>query len=192
MHQCAWFSSNPKEWHVQAMLCIGRYLHATKDKGIVYKHRSHSFDLWCDADFRGNWSPETAHIDLTTAKSRKSFVITFARCPIAWTSKLQTVVALSTTEAEFTALNEGLRSTRPLMGSITEFQDKEAAHVIMSAQNTLWVFEDNNGTLELARTPKFRPKMIHINIKYWCGLRQEAQQRDPASEHQGPTSRNLH
>jgi len=34
--------------------------------------------------------------------------------------------------------------------------------------------------------------MIHINIKYWCGLRQEAQQRDPASEHQGPTSRNLH
>ena len=32
----------------------------------------------------------------------------------------------------------------------------------MSAQNTLWVFEDNNGTLELARTPKFRPRMKHI------------------------------
>jgi len=29
------------------------------------------------------------------------------------------------------------------------------------------VFEDNNGALELARTPKFRPRTKHINIKYW-------------------------
>jgi len=66
------------------MLHIGRYLHATKDKGIVYWIRVQSFYLWCDVDFSGNWSPETAHIDLSTAKSKNGFVITFAWCPIAW------------------------------------------------------------------------------------------------------------
>ena len=29
------------------------------------------------------------------------------------------------------------------------------------------VFEDNNGALELAKMPKFRPRTKHINIKYW-------------------------
>ena len=28
------------------------------------------------------------------------------------------------------------------------------------------VFEDNSGALELARTPKMRPRTKHINIKY--------------------------
>jgi len=32
VHQCARFTANPKESHVLAMLRIGRYLHATKDK----------------------------------------------------------------------------------------------------------------------------------------------------------------
>jgi len=29
------------------------------------------------------------------------------------------------------------------------------------------VFEDNNEALELAKTPKYRPRTKHINIKYW-------------------------
>jgi hypothetical protein len=28
------------------------------------------------------------------------------------------------------------------------------------------VFEDNEGALEMARSPKFRPRAKHINIKY--------------------------
>jgi len=39
---------------VQAMLRIGRYLHDTKDKGLIYKPQAQSFDLWCDADFTVN------------------------------------------------------------------------------------------------------------------------------------------
>jgi len=52
VHQCACFAVNPKECHVQAMLHIDRYLHAT--------NKPQSFDLWCNADFSRNWSPETA------------------------------------------------------------------------------------------------------------------------------------
>jgi len=124
MHQSTRFVSDPEECHIQAMLCIGRYLHATKENGLIYRPRAQSFDFWCDADFRGNWSPVTAHDDSSTAKSRTGFVITFAGCLIAWTIKLQTEVALSTMEAEFIVLSKGLRSYIPLMGLITELQDK--------------------------------------------------------------------
>ena len=37
VHQCTCFDVNTKECHVQAMVFIGRYLHATKNKGIVYR-----------------------------------------------------------------------------------------------------------------------------------------------------------
>ena len=71
------------------MLHIGKYLHTTKDKVIIYKPKSQSFDLWSDTDFSGNRSPETAHVDSSTAKSRTGFVITFSGCPIEWTSSFK-------------------------------------------------------------------------------------------------------
>ena len=37
--------------------------------------------------------------------SRTGFVISYAGCPIYWASKLQTEIALSTTEAEYMALS---------------------------------------------------------------------------------------
>jgi len=116
VHQCAQFESDPKECDIQAILCIGRYLHATKEKGLIYRPRAQSFDLWWGADFSGNWLPETAHVDSSTLKLRTGFLIMFAGCPIAWSSKLKTEVAFSTMEAEFIALSEVLHSTIPLMG----------------------------------------------------------------------------
>jgi len=70
-------------------------------------------------------------------------------------------VVLSTTEAEFIALSKCLRSIIPLIGLVKEFE-------ILSCQPKIHcrVFEDN-GALDLARTPKFQPRTKQINIKYW-------------------------
>jgi len=95
VHQCSRFAANPKESHILAMLRIGRYLHANKEKGIIYSPQAQLFDLWCDADFSGNWSAESAYNDSSTAKSCTGYLITFTGCPIACTSKLQTEIALS-------------------------------------------------------------------------------------------------
>ena len=167
VHQCARFAADPKESHVQAMLRIGRYLHATREKGLIYNPQAQSFDVWCDADFSGNWMTEAAHNDSSTAKSRTGYLITFANCPIAWTSKLQTEIALSTTEAEFIALSEGLRSTIPLIGLVTEFREKGVPMILCKPKIHCRVFEDNNGAIELAQCQKYRPRTKHINIKYW-------------------------
>jgi len=53
------------------MLRIGRYIHATKEKGLIYHPQVQSFDLWCDANFSGIGllgQPTTIHLKLNCVK----------------------------------------------------------------------------------------------------------------------------
>ena len=108
VHQCARFASDPRASHAEAVKRIGRYLMGTKDKGVILDPKVNSFECYVDADFCGNWNPETASDDPATAKSRTGYVIKYAGCPVIWQSKLQTEVTLSTTEAEYVALSAAL------------------------------------------------------------------------------------
>ena len=47
----------------------------------------------------------------------------YAGCPIVWKSQLQTEVALSTTEAEYTGLSYALREAIPLMQLLEEMKE---------------------------------------------------------------------
>ncbi len=86
VHQCAQFSADPKESHTSAVKRIGKYLLATKDKGLILNPREHYFECWVDADFLGQYVKGTEDMDLDamTAKSRTGFIITYAGCPITW------------------------------------------------------------------------------------------------------------
>jgi hypothetical protein len=91
-------------------------------------------------------------------------VITYAGCPVLCASRLQTEIALSPTESEYIALSQSLREVIPLMVNdlnTAGFQiPGETPKVCCRA------FEDNSGALEMARTPKMRPRTKHLNIKY--------------------------
>ena len=50
-------------------------------------------------------------------------VIFYANCPIIWQSKLQTTIALSTTEAEYVALSTAMRDVIYFMNLIDEMKD---------------------------------------------------------------------
>ena len=55
-HQCARFSSDPRESHGKAVKWLGRYLAETKDRCMILKpDLEHSFDCYVDADFCGGW-----------------------------------------------------------------------------------------------------------------------------------------
>jgi hypothetical protein len=94
VHQCARFCADPRDSHGKAVKWLGRYLKATKDRGIRFKPNRDTFDCYVDADFSGNWYPDDAAWDVDTARSRTGFVILYAGCPILWTSKLQSEIAL--------------------------------------------------------------------------------------------------
>ena len=58
VHQCARFSSDPKQQHGDAIKWLCRYLAGTKDKGLILKpDNSASFQVYVDSDFAGNWIP---------------------------------------------------------------------------------------------------------------------------------------
>jgi len=166
-HQIARFSQDPKRSHGEAVIWLCKYLRETRKDGLILDPRiDKSLEVYADADFAGNWNKATAASDASTAKSRSGFVITFAGCPILWSSKLQTQIALSTTEAEYISLSESLRSAIPLMHILDEI--KSQGHNIVSQTPSVHckAFEDNSGALELARVPKLRPRTKHINLIY--------------------------
>ena len=99
-------------------------------------------------------------------KVKNGYILTFAGCPVLWASKLQTQIALSTTDAEYIALSQSLRATIQVMELLKEL--KREGFSTYSSSPTVYckAFEDNSGALELARTPKMRPRTKHINLVY--------------------------
>ncbi len=166
-HQIAKYSSDPREPHGEAILYPVWYLKKTPDIGIRFKpNHEKGFECYCDADFSGNWNKQFAHVDPSTSKSRSGWIVFYAGCPVCWASKLQSQVALSTTEAEYIAMSQALRDVIPVMNLIQEMREKGFQVICTLPSIYCKVFEDNSGALELARLPKLRPRTKHINVCY--------------------------
>ena len=165
VHQCARFSFCPKRSHEEAVKRIVRYLKGTKDKGLFFTP-SGKFEVDCyvDADFAGLWRYEDDQ-NPVSVKSRTGYMLVFAGCPLLWASKLQTEIALSTTEAEYIALSQSMRDllpTRELIHEVVPYFG--IALEAVTTHST--VFEDNQGAIALANAPKMTPRSKHIGIKY--------------------------
>ena len=158
VHQCARFSSDPKQSHADAVKRIGRYLKGTPNQGITIRpDTQQSFQCWVDADFSGNWKPEGAQHDPMTAKSCSGWIIQYAGCPITWSSKLQTLTALSTTEAEYVALSMAMREQLPLIQLLKEVVAHKIDANLQPTAIHCKALEDNSGALEMVKVPKMRP-----------------------------------
>ena len=125
-----------------------------------------SLTTYADPDWCGGWNLEEAELDEATAKSRSGYVILFMNCILLFSSKFQTLVTLSTTEAEYVALSESLRETIPVMNLIEEIKLIDIGSYRNKSEVKCTAFEDNSGALELAMVPKIRLCTRHINNKY--------------------------
>ena len=139
----------------------------TRDLGLKFKpDPSKGFENYCGADFSGNWLMSDAEYDPSTAKSQSGWITFYAGCPIIWASKLQTQVALSTTEAEYISLSQSLRDVIPVMQLLEEMKSRVFKVICTEPHVHCKTFEDNSGALELARLPKLCPRTKHINFCY--------------------------
>jgi hypothetical protein len=68
-----------------------------------------SLGAYCDSDFAGVWHQEYAHLQ-DAFLSHTGFIIVLAGVPIHCSSKLQTEIALSSTEAEYIVLRQCCRA----------------------------------------------------------------------------------
>ena len=99
MHQYARFVSDPKVEHGEAVCWLGRYLKRTRNNNVTLDY--------CD-----------------TARSQHGYVIKYAGCPLLWKSQLQTEIALSSTESEYTGLSYALRDAIPIMELLKELKSE--------------------------------------------------------------------
>ena len=162
VHQCARFSIDPKLLHERAVKRIGRYLLGTQNKGLIFKpNLKKGVVCYVDADFAGLWSSDIAH-DPISVKSRTGYVITFASCPILWSSKLQTKIALSTTEAEYIAMSQATRDLIPMRDLLSEFAS--ATKLIVGDTIThSTIFEGNLIDLTHDKSERHRTKVVKVD-----------------------------
>jgi hypothetical protein len=124
-HQLTKYSSNPREPHGEAVLYLICYLKKTRHLGTCFKpDQDKGCECYCNADFSGNWNKHLAPFEPSTAKSRSGWIVFYAGCPVIWVSKLQTQVALSTTEAEYIPMSQSLRDVLPITFLVQEICKK--------------------------------------------------------------------
>ncbi len=165
VHQCAKFCAHPRKVHYNAVKRIVTYLHGTQEKGLLLDPKNPVIECFADADFASSWDKLDPNNDLN-ARSRSGFIVKFAGCPLAWQSKLQTEIALSTTEAECIFLSSATREVLFILKLMQELIDNKIDLLLPKTKVYAKCFEDNAGCLELARAPKLRPRTKHIAVKY--------------------------
>lgn len=139
--------------HIKAVRHLIRYLYLTRDYGLVLGHRGP------DDHTRLHAYADASHMDcLETRKSTSGVVCMIGGSAISWRSKRQSIVAQSTTEAEYVAL---AHATRDVLWLRQLFQELHFATTGPTA-----LYEDNRSAVALANDPKFHERSKHIDLKY--------------------------
>ncbi|OWZ09396.1 polyprotein [Phytophthora megakarya] len=127
---------------------VFRYLCSTQDFGLAYKSSAaKGLTVYCDAAFAVE----------RNAKSATGYAIFYDGCLIEWGSKKQSMVTLSSTEAEYIAMGSGVQEC---IGISLVLKDLglEVDHIT--------VFEDNQGAQHLAESKAVTQRSRHIDTKY--------------------------
>ena len=104
---------------------------------------------FCDANYAQ---------DSRDRKSTSSYTFMLAGGPIAWKSKKQMSVALSTTEAEYYALGIACQEAVWIRQLFQE--------LFVTFDDPIHIYSDNTGTVALSDNPVFHNKSKHIDIRW--------------------------
>ena len=147
------YLSRPLKCHWVAAKHVLRYLKGTLDYELCYK-KCNDFALigYSDAD----WASSTDDRRSTTGYC---FSLTKTGPLISWKSRKQPTVALSSCEAEYIALAAATQESLYLIQLLNNIGiGKKQGHVL--------IFEDNQGTIALAKNPVNHQRSKHIDIRY--------------------------
>ncbi|GJW32870.1 putative ribonuclease H-like domain-containing protein, partial [Tanacetum coccineum] len=151
LHQAprAWFQVTPKTSHLSAVKRIFRYLKGKPKLGLWYPRVS-SFDLeaYSDSDYAG------ANLDRKSPTEGCQFL---GRRLISWQCKKQTIVATSTTKAEYVAAAN-------CCGQVLWIQN-QMLYYGFNFMNTK-IYIDNESTICIVKNPVYHSKTKHISIRH--------------------------
>jgi hypothetical protein len=130
------FMQDPGKQHWDAVKYILKYLKGTQSCGIILGGAKKDLTGFVDADWAG---------DLDSRRSATGYVFFLNDGPVTWSSKMQTTVALSSTEAEYMAMSAAAQEACWLRSLL------QGLHQPI---NPTMLQGDNQGSLILAKNPK--------------------------------------
>jgi len=142
-------NANPHKEHEVAAKRVLRYLKGTADLKIHYQDNGKPLHCYVDADWAN---------DSTDRKSYSGYVFLEAGGAISWESKKQSLVALSSTEAEYIALSTAAKEATYLKKLLHEMGFDKIKTVIL--------YCDNQSAQCIAKNPTLHNRSKHIDIKY--------------------------
>ena len=131
---------------------------------ILKPDKSKGLECYIDADFAGAWSKHSSH-DPKSVHSRTGFCIFYAGCPILWKSKVQSIIALSTTEAEYIALSSALREVIAIIHLLEELTRYNLPIHRATPKFVCKTFEDNQSCIKIATDHCTRPCSKHFALR---------------------------
>lgn len=152
----AQFNATPGLAHWKAVKHLFRYLKGTLDLRLAYRNDANTlssgpFEAYSDADHAGC---------LDTRRSTSGFLIKMGSGAVSWSSKKQSTVADSSTEAEYISASAAGREIVWMRSLLSELGTP------VSGPSPLMV--DNQSALRVLRNPELHSRMKHIDIKvHW-------------------------
>lgn len=145
----AQFSSRPYPIHWTAIKRVFAYLKGTRTYGIIYKGGTDQSDepqTYTDADWGSNLH----------RKSVSGYIVILSGGAVAWSSKKQSTVALSTAEAEYIAATH---ATKQILWQRYLFKELDLPH-----DDTSILLSDNQAAIAISHNPGFHARTKHIDI----------------------------
>jgi hypothetical protein len=148
---CSRFLAQPAKQHMEILKSVLRYVKGTLDYGITYKvTATKGLTVYTDSSFNSS-------IEGRDSKATSGWVAFLAGGPIAWSSKRQSCVTTSTTEAEYVAQCNAVK----FIAYMAQFLH-ELRLPVYSLPITL--YGDSHGAAALALNPTTRGRSGHIDI----------------------------
>ena len=145
-------AANPGEEHQRALDRVFRYLAGSKDWTLVYQRGTEealTLGGFVDAD----WANERSD-----RSSTSGYVFKLAGGAISWSSKKQTSIALSSTEAEYIAGAHATKEAVWLRRLLTELG--------LDTNDPTTLQMDNQSAMKIAKNPQFHDRTKHIEVRY--------------------------
>ena len=143
------FLENPGEIHWNATKCVFKYLKKTKDHKLTLGSSRNSLLGYVDAD----WASQGHRHSIL------AYIFQINSGSISWSCQKQSIVALSTTEAEFIAMTHATKEAIWLRIFITE--------IFQPLKYPIKIYSDNQSAITITYGNQMHTRTKHFNIRLY-------------------------
>ena len=159
------FNNSPTYTACHAVIRVLEYLRDNTHYAIKYNSKDLNFHMYSDSGWAAN---------VDNRRSTCGHVVYMGNGPISWQSKLQTVVATSSMEAEYMGAYYAVQDCCWIKGVMNELG--------FNSNDPTPFYLDSKSAIDLAKNPIYHKRSKHIHIKYhW--LRQKVEDKTVTLNH---------